>query len=89
MKARSKYSTCARKCRYDHDRRITLRLQQTEKSNIREFWKILRPKNKKRSENECSLTLNDFGKYFKTLGNPDDVGKLGITDQKTIIQYRM
>ena len=45
VKARSKYSTCARKCRYDHDRRITLRLQQTEKSNIREFWKILRPKN--------------------------------------------
>ena len=28
---------------------------------------------KNRSENSCSLTLNDFGKYFKTLGNPDDV----------------
>ena len=73
VKARFKYSSCARKCRYDHDRHITLRLQQTEKSNIREFWKILQPKNKNRSENACSLTLNDFGKYFKTLGHPDDV----------------
>ena len=59
--------------RYDHDRHITLRLQQTEKSNIRDFWKILRPKNKNRSENSCLSTLNDFGKYFKTLENPDDV----------------
>ena len=25
------------KCRYDHDRRITLRLQQTENNNIRVF----------------------------------------------------
>ena len=37
VKARSKYSTCARKCRYDHDRHITLRLQQTEKSILENF----------------------------------------------------
>ena len=80
VKARSKYSSCARRCRYDHDRHITRRLQQTGKSNIREFWKILRPKNKNKCENACSLTLNDFGKYFKTLGNPDDVVYIAVDD---------
>ena len=70
VKARNRYTACAKQCRLRFDQAKTQKLINAETSNARDFWKLLR--GRKPTNSHC-LDVNDFYTYFKKLGTPADV----------------
>ena len=62
VKARNRYTACAKQCRLRFDEAKTQQLINAETSNARDFWKLLR--GRKPTNSHC-LDVKDFILFFK------------------------
>ena len=70
VQVRNKYTKCANKCRFNHNKLKTERLVNAQKQNSKYLWELIR---NNKSPTSSLLTCTDFFEYFKNLGNPSDV----------------
>ena len=77
VQVRNKYTKCANKCRFSHNKLKTERLVNAQKQNSKDMWKLIR---NNKSPTSSLLTCTDFFEYLKDPGNPSDVSYVADDD---------